>query len=540
MTGKQHPKTDTKSRGEIGQVSWKSLKDGSLRLNIPKQYSIGKEKQIQKRLGLKKTPENQAIADLITARLNELIATGNYNPEDIDNYLQEYKRLYVRPELQLPPKRSKTVKATTSLDGLWTMFCAYKQNLVKQTTFNGIFSTVTLHISKLETKDLGKADDIVAELRQQIKSASALYRTLSYLSNCCDWAASRDKTPKNPFKLILKDLKPPQTDCDPDPFTREGMNRVINAYSEEPKYYYYVPFIKFRFKTGCRFGEGVALKWKNVHLQEGYIDFCETITYTPKGYVHQKGTKTKLSRKFPINSSLQQLLEKQKSDNVGLEDYVFREPSGGFVKYPNFYTHWYGRKSGKTEKTFHKGIVTQLAELPEEEGGIDHYRTPYSTRHTFITLALDKLARKREVKLSDVAQLAEYVGNSVETIFKHYLGKSGDISIVDIEEDKADSALTVSQNGTQPPTETSTQLTLAYQLIEQLTQQINQLTQQNQLLQQQLAQLLSLQASLQQASSPPQPTEQGESIMPSDSDLAQLALLLGVNDQIEGKSTPPV
>ncbi len=58
----------------------------------------------------------------------------------------------------------------------------------------------------------------------------------------------------------------------------------------------------------------------------------------------------------------------------------------------------------------YKGIVKQLA----EEGRIDHYRKLYCTRHTFITMALDKGLTPKEV--------ASLVCNTAEVIMKHYAG----------------------------------------------------------------------------------------------------------------------
>jgi integrase len=431
---KSQKKTEVKPRVEVGKISCPALPDGSLRFNIPKEHSVvGKKGQTQIRLGLKETPENRAIADLITARLNERIATNNYDPEKLNEYIDEYKCLYIGSDCQSSssPKRSEAVKSKTpALNQLWGMFCQYKVTLIKQTTFNVVFSTVGNHISRLKTKNLEEADTIVAELRRQIKSDSALYRTLRYISSCCDWAVGRDKILKNPFKLTLEDLKEPHTDADPDPFTWEGIGRVIEAYKKHPRYCHYATFIQFRRDTGCRFAEGVGLKWKHVHWEEGYIEFCETTTSTGKGFVHREGTKTEASRRFPIKAGLRQLLEEQKPADANPEDYVFSESDGGHIRYGRFHYSWYGEKRNGTLKDgtkktyFLKGIVSQLAELPEEDGGIDHYRSPYSTRHTFITRALNKLARKREVKLSDVAQLADYLGTSTNMIFEHYLGKS--------------------------------------------------------------------------------------------------------------------
>ncbi|MBD3886612.1 hypothetical protein IFO70_33625 [Phormidium tenue FACHB-886] len=536
---KSRKKTEVKPRGEAGKISCPALSDGSLRFNIPKEHSVGNKKQTQIRLGLKETPENRAIADLITARLNEQIATNNYEPEKLNEYIDEYKCLYMGSDYQSPSsKRPKAVKSKTpTLDQLWEMFCQYKAALVLQTTFDIIFSTVGNHISRLKTKNLEEADTIVAELRRQTKSYSAMYRTLRYISNCCDWADSRDKILKNPFKLTLDALKPPQTDADPDPFTWEGLCRVIEAYKKDLRSRHYAPFLEFRRDTGCRFAEGVAFKWKHVHWEEGYIEFCETLTFTGKGFVHREGTKTEPSRRFPLKAGLRQLLEKHKPANVNPEDYVFLDSDGGHISYSRFHYSWYGAKK---KTSFKKGIVSQLAELPEADGGIDHYRPPYAPRHTFITRALDKLARKREVKLSDVAQLADYLGTSTKMIFEHYLGKSGDDSIVDIEEDEPESAsIAPSQNDTQLPIATSTQPNSDRQVIEQLTQQLSQLAQQNQFLQQQLTQLLSLQTSPQQVSPPSQSSEQCESTVPLESDVDHLALLLAVNNQLESKSASP-
>jgi hypothetical protein len=86
---------------------------------------------------------------------------------------------------------------------------------------------------------------------------------------------------------------------------------------------------------------------------------------------------------------------------------------------------------GSLGENFIKGIVSELASKTEEEGGIDHYRCPYSTRHTFITLSLEK----RLLGPSDVSQLSKYVGNSAAMIYKHYLGRSGNEELVNIDID---------------------------------------------------------------------------------------------------------
>ena len=56
------------------------------------------------------------------------------------------------------------------------------------------------------------------------------------------------------------------------------------------------------------------------------------------------------------------------------------------------------------------GIVTQLV----KQGTVKRYRTQYNTRHTFITHCLEKRV--------SIPQIAKSVGNSPETILKHYGG----------------------------------------------------------------------------------------------------------------------
>ncbi len=66
------------------------------------------------------------------------------------------------------------------------------------------------------------------------------------------------------------------------------------------------------------------------------------------------------------------------------------------------------------------GIVQQLV----DEGKIAHYRPQYQTRHTFITLCLDA-----GVEVKDVAR---WVGNSPEIIYKHYAGNKRDLQVPEL------------------------------------------------------------------------------------------------------------
>jgi site-specific recombinase XerD len=64
-----------------------------------------------------------------------------------------------------------------------------------------------------------------------------------------------------------------------------------------------------------------------------------------------------------------------------------------------------------------------ILENLKSKGLIDQYLSPKHTRHTFITLSL-----KKGTEVTDIAAL---VGNSAETIWKHYAASSRDIIVED-------------------------------------------------------------------------------------------------------------
>ena len=134
------------------------------------------------------------------------------------------------------------------------------------------------------------------------------------------------------------------------------------------------------FYTGCRTSEALGLKWDNIHLDKGYILFSEaSVLAGTRKQTQKKGLKTQSQRKFPINSQLfQQLMLIPK-----LSEYVFVKKDGSPIK-PN---------------TFRQNIWKLVLDKLEIR-----YRKPYQTRHTFITLCLDRGI--------DVKDVAKWVGNS--------------------------------------------------------------------------------------------------------------------------------
>ncbi|MHC5861167.1 hypothetical protein [Nostoc sp.] len=109
---------------------------------------------------------------------------------------------------------------------------------------------------------------------------------------------------------------------------------------------------------------------------------------------------------------MRQLLLEIKPSGFDPTAIVFPSPRGGLIDASKFTSQvWRGCKSGKK---IYKGIVTQLVET----GEVSRYRPPYNCRHSLITECLERGV--------PVTQLARWLGNSPEIIFKHYSGVLGE------------------------------------------------------------------------------------------------------------------
>lgn len=215
----------------------------------------------------------------------------------------------------------------------------------------------------------------------------------------------------------IKLSKAESESVDIDPFTREKKDTIIQAFKEHNKYNHYTPFVVFLFLTGCRTSEAIDLKWKHINSDCSRITFCEAVVNIPNKRV-RKGLKNQDKHIFPCNKQLQSFLLSIKLENVDLDKPVFTSLKGKEVNVCTFNAMcWHGvQNQGRN----YVGIVKQLA----DQGRIDHYRPQYQTRHTFITLCLDA-----GVEVKDVAR---WVGNSPEIIYKHYAGNRRDLQVPEL------------------------------------------------------------------------------------------------------------
>jgi integrase len=205
-------------------------------------------------------------------------------------------------------------------------------------------------------------------------------------------------------------------------FTLEERDLIVDTFKNSPKKSdnRIADLIEFLFLTGCRLGEAFALKWNDI--KEKWIVFDESYSSETK---ITKETKTKVTRIFKTKGypKLIQLIErvKKNSPKATLNDYVFQTLTGEQYDRAKVSALWYGRATSKNGKPyFSEGIVTKLA----KQGKISQYLKPSSTRHTFITLQAQAGV--------DLKLLADSCGNSVDTIYSHYLGVDRNATFFDL------------------------------------------------------------------------------------------------------------
>jgi len=396
------------SKGSVGIESFQ----GRLRLRLPRQLYDGKQKYLS--LGLPDTDTNRQLAEA-KAQLIE----SDIRVERFDYTLVKYGQ-------PLPPTliviESIKPKANFDLAELWQRYTEFRASEVSETTLRLNYARVASHINKLPTKSLADAIAIRDHLTKNHSPYTAK-RILVQLSACCKWARKSRMISENPFAELLEDIKVKSSSRelkDIDPFSREEMQVIIKAFEDHPHYNYYTPFVKFLFWTGCRTSEAVGLLWKHISSDWRHINFCEAVVNVSSVGIRKK-TKSEKSRKFPVSSRLAELLKSIQPEECTPETPVFTSITGKLINAHTFNADvWKGcNRHGK----YVEGIVSRLA----RECKIDHYRPQYQTRHTFISLVLE--STDANGNKPDVKDVARWVGNSPEVIYKHYAGRKADLQV---------------------------------------------------------------------------------------------------------------
>ncbi len=307
----------------------------------------------------------------------------------------------------------------------------------------------TIEIYKIQLKelqscpqDLFDLDAIKDWLIQKSYSAPATaIKLLSLMRNALKWGTQKKLLPKSlsinieswnqdinrtsdkqcPFWAKEKGYFKPNQEY--KGFSVKDEEIILEEFKEfqwckqKPGLFY--PFAKLKFLTGCRPGEGLALRWGDFDDSEvnedegrfGILRFQESFSRTLK---KEKSIKNHKPHQLPCDKELASFLLEIRPNNYQLSDYII-EPDLKGVERSNFFRDfsicWRSYFIKKTD--YHKiGIMEKL--LDEKKLTQLIYRNPYATRHTFITRQINA-----GVPLGTVAA---WVGDDPATVAKHYLG----------------------------------------------------------------------------------------------------------------------
>lgn len=280
------------------------------------------------------------------------------------------------------------------LAALWVGFTAYKTTHLSPNTIATAYAAKAKVIAKIPVY-CSTAQDVV-DWMEKAYTNEINRRSMEGFIACYDWAIRTDRATENPFARYKRHF-PKKCKPSREAFTGEERNRILEAFSlRSPEHY---PFISFCFRTGCRHEEARGLEWEGVlsnqiHFYQAIA--CKFTTPTP--------TKTGENRKFPITPKIRDILDKQRGIS---KRWVFPSITDNPIDPSHLRSrHW-----------------VPILDSLKNKGLIDQYLPPKHTRHTFITLSL-----KSGLQVTDIATL---VGNSAETIWKHYAASAKEIKIED-------------------------------------------------------------------------------------------------------------
>jgi integrase len=211
---------------------------------------------------------------------------------------------------------------------------------------------------------------------------------LSHLSHAYQLAIKRGVVSRNLFDGLTDDIKIKpvqkvisQSEAIHDDesvldkskaFSWVEVQAILDYIKNTPNLAHWFPFIQFKFLTGCRTGEAIALWWGDVKWDDECIVFRRS--YSTNCRIH-KATKNSTARLFPMrkDGELWKLLKSLNEGNPN--ENVFVSKFGKTISHDVLHSAWRGNSSKRT-----KGIISPLI----EQGKVSKYLPPYNTRHSFI------------------------------------------------------------------------------------------------------------------------------------------------------------
>lgn len=349
----------------------------------------GYSKQFYLSTGLKDTKANKAVVDARWELIQREIALDEFD-FTLDRYRFGNKKKIQREELKIKDY---------DLTELWNKFTDYQEKQLEQTTILNRYQAVNRYLKKLPTRELSKAVEIRDWL---LKNSTPLMTSIliDHFHQACNWAIQSKLIDLNPFTNLRIKYKRRKGKSH-QAYTKEQRDLIIKAF-ENSKYFDYTPLIKFLFFTGCRPGEAFALTWGDIN------DKCTRIKITKSCNFGRitKTTKNRVERVFPTSkgSKLQSLLLEIRPPTTNPDQLIFPDIDGSPMTSAKLQKIWRGQSQKNRP---YIGVVLEL-----NKKGIVPYLKPYSTRHTFATLAIASGITPDRVAL--------WIGDTVGTVLKYY------------------------------------------------------------------------------------------------------------------------
>lgn len=343
-------------------------------------------------LGLANTPQNRKVAKLQAAEIEKDIFYDRFDGT-LDKYRSKPKSVPLPPK----PNAEKPADLPPLLDLYQEYIEVDRMPVCAPSTYYHQFVSWANTLA-LCPHGLEDAHEIRGWLLGNCPPNKAR-RLLQSLNAMARWAVVARKLKVNPFEGMRIDSKKGSQTAEPDPWSREDRDRIIQAFRDSAEFRHYADLVEFLFLTGCRPSEALALNWGDVSPSLDRLIFRAALTSGTDGRkTIKQGLKRQKSRQIPLNRRLAGILDEMRAN--GGRGLIFTTPTGTPIDWP-----------GWNKRIWHACLAS--VGMPRKK--------PYSTRHTFITLAL-----KSGMSVADVAAIA---GNSPEIIHRHYAGVSRDLRL---------------------------------------------------------------------------------------------------------------
>lgn len=352
--------------------------------------------------GLTVCPENQGKVEQTAWTIHYDILAGNFDVTLVKYGLVELS--------VVEPIKQKQM----SLLELYDLYCESRKGSVAETTLE-------LKLKRRYRRAITNAIDntkggalAIRNYLVENHNAKDAKECLRHLDKAYQLGFEHKVVDDNPFKDMANKIKLSskkginQDDNDGSDDTRafsiDEMNAIISAFETSKNRQYYAPIIKFLFWTGCRTGEAIALKWRDIKWDNEIIAIRRTYNEQLNLF---KPTKTGIVRFFPMpkDSQLWSLLKSLPERNS--DDVVFPSKAGVTLNFDVLARMWRGDSLNRQP-----GIIPELI----AEGKVKQYLKPYATRHTFISHQVN-------IHKIPITTVAQWVGNGAMVSNNSYLDR---------------------------------------------------------------------------------------------------------------------